>query len=187
MRRFLFVNVAKGCRHISDRPKRNIGDLLWLRDMNKDDFIFVSKELGHEYMDDASGAKPTFPVKGMVFNNSNGRRCVCLTVERANKKIWVPFVISGGSPIVHLGEDCLKALKIDKHEDFNQINVNIHGFGFIDAYHQKNDNRLKDVNILGWEFFRDTNVYESMNPATKSLLLYKDFDHFQQSLKVSTI
>lgn len=133
--------VASGFRKISDGIRRNVGDLLWLRDMQKVDFEFVSKALGHGYMENIT-TTPTFPVQGMIFSDKNGRRCVCLTVQRAKKMIWVPFVIHGGSPVVHLGEDCMKALDIKESELFAEVNVNIHGFNSITACHDGSDNSI---------------------------------------------
>jgi hypothetical protein len=142
----------------------------------------VSNFFGKEYMQNTE-ENPEFPVKGLIYNNSYGRRCVCLTVQRNQNKIWVPFVIDGGSPNIILGRDALIALKVNPNDIHSHLNVNIHGYDFLSAYHDSDDNRLRDINIIGWTFFRDTEVYESMDPKSKSLTLFKSYSHFLEFVK----
>ena len=169
-------------RQIGEEVTHKNLDLLRLQDMDREDFQFVAEKLGKNYMEATTDA-PKFPVHGMVYGNQFGRKCVLLTVKRRNKCIWVPFVLDGGSPNIILGHDALVALGINPTEVHNSLNVNIHGFDSLAAYYEPEDKRLKDVNLIGWSFFRDTNCFEFLDPETKTLRLYQSFTHFKDELK----
>lgn len=145
--------------------------------MRSDDFEIVSKDLGKDYLAKTTDI-PSFPVRGMIYSNACGRRCVCLTVQRKTTQVWVPFVIDGGSPNTMLGKEALQALDIDPNDVRGTINVNIHGFDALAAYHEGEHEHLSDVNVIGWTFFRDTGIFECMDPITQSLVLYQSYTHF---------
>lgn len=161
--------------------KKN-ADLLWLQDMHREDFQFVSEKLGKQYMEETKEV-PTFPVKGLIYGNQFGRKCVLLTVNRNNKCIWVPFVLNGNTPNIILGHDALLALGINPTDVHNSVNVNVHGFDSLTAYHEAEDKRLRDVNLIGWTFFRDTYCLEYMEAETMTLRLYKSLSQFMDEIK----
>ena len=169
-------------RTIGEDSNQKNADLLWLQDMDREDFKFVSEKLGKQYMEEAKYI-PTFPVEGLIYGNQFGRKCVLLTVKRNNKCIWVPFVLDGGSPNIILGRDALLALNINPNDVHNSVNVNIHGFDSLTAYHEAEDKSLRDVNLIGWTFFRDTNCFEFMQAETKTLRLYKSLSQFMDEIK----
>lgn len=98
--------ARRGVRYITDVHPPNTANMLCLQDMGKEEFKFVCEELGRPYMK-ASTEQPAFPVPGLIHNADYGRRCVCLIVEHGKSKIWVPFVVDGGSPHTLLGADAL--------------------------------------------------------------------------------
>jgi len=175
-------------RSIHDAIRTNLADRILLNDMKKDDFEFVSHSLGHQYMEKTTD-EPAFPVNGKIFSNSNGRRRVCLTVQRRkDTKIWIPFVINSGSPDIILSEDAFSALSANSDDEFyddkqmKMMTVNIHGFDTISVYHTS-DTRLKDVNVLGWSFFREMKVFEFVDPTDNTLKLFKNVDQFMEQIR----
>jgi hypothetical protein len=153
--------------------------MLWLQDMGKEQFKFVSEELGREYMGTTT-EEPHFPVSGLIHNEDYGRRCICMIVEHAKARIWVPFIIDSGSPNNLLGADALRALGIDPNDIHGGLSVTIHGTKSVGAVHDPASRMLRDINVLGWSYFRRTKNYESMNPETLELTLYKNFAQFKE-------
>lgn len=149
--------------------------------MNKADFTFVSEKLGKTYMQDAENDAPTFPVEGLIYGNQHGRKCVVLKVSRMKKSVWVPFVLHDGSPNIMLGRDALLALGLEPN-DVHTVNINILGFDSLTAYHEHEDKRLVDVNLIGWTFFRDTKCFEFMDADTNILRLYRSLKQFRDTL-----
>ena len=169
-------------RKIGEYSTQQNADILWLQDMQREDFQFVSEKLGKQYMEETKEI-PAFPVEGFIYGKQLGRKCVLLTVKRNNKCIWVPFAICAGSPNIILGHDALLALDINPTDVCKTVNVNIHGFDTLTAYHEAEDKRLRNVNLIGWAFFRDTDCYEFMHPETMTLRLYMSRSQFMKTIK----
>jgi hypothetical protein len=70
----------------------NTEQLLLMQEMQRDD-VKYAQQLGKEYIELATDL-PSFPVRGLVYDNEMGRRVVCLTIQRTDKRVWVPFVIN---------------------------------------------------------------------------------------------
>jgi len=179
---FTLVKKARFFANPDYRNFRGIGniitralpvDLLWLKDMKKKEFEFVCSELGKEYMGQTN-EKPTFPVKGLIHNILNGRRCVCMTVERNNKKISVPFVIDSGSPCNLIGLDALDALGIKTEDIFDSVELTLQGIPTVPFSHAHDDPRLKDINLLGWHFLLQTKVFEVVDVDKMEVILYRN-------------
>lgn len=159
-------------------------ELFCLQDMKREDFQIISKKLGKAYMEEVKNL-PTFPVEGFIFEKELGRKCVLLAVKRWNNNaaVWVPFVLHGGSPKILLGRDAMIGLGLNP-DDRSTVVVNIQGFDCLTAYHESKDKRLRDVNIIGWSFLRDTNCYEHLDVDTGESLLFKNYAQFLEYSKL---
>jgi hypothetical protein len=149
-----------------------MGDILWLGNMKKTDFESVAKEFNHGYMEKTNDI-PTFPVVGKIIGYNEGWRCVCMTVQAGQSRVWVPFVIASGSPVTLLGKDAMLALGINLTNTASKHTVSIHGLDNQVVHYQPGDPRLQDVNLIGWSFFRDTRVFEFDDAPTGQLALFE--------------
>jgi hypothetical protein len=163
-------------------PPVNLRDLLWLGDMGKDEFKFVSSKLGHEYMS-VTTEEPTFPVHGMVYGFVHGRKMVNMIVQRGNIRINIPFVLDGGSPVNVISDDALAAFKVNPKNIVNEINLNVHGFESVPFVHAHSDGRLRDVNILGWLFFLSTGAFERLQAKEFKVSLFKNEAQYLEVMK----
>ncbi len=170
-------SMPRMSRTIAEYAGNNVEDIISVPNMNEDDLKFVSKELGKPYLGVTSD-RPTFPVPGIIYTRTNGIRCVSLIVQKNDIKVWIPFVINSGSPVTVIGKPALEALQFELSEITDSTNFTIHGFESAAATHIAADARLKNLNILGWSFFRDTGVFEAMNAENMTLSLYKDKKQF---------
>jgi hypothetical protein len=155
------------------------GEILWQQDIRREDLISISEFLGQPYLSETKD-EPKFPVSGLI-HSANGRRCVNLVVERGNKKLYVPFIITSGSPVNVISEDTLKALGVSEFTP-QQLNVTLHGFKGVTCNYGANDPKLKNVNLLGHQFFAITKVHEFFNVDSMELTLHKSMTDFLKSV-----
>ncbi len=176
--RSILPSVAK--RFLEDYPSRFVGEALWLEDILREDLVFISESLGQPYLAETKD-EPKFPVSGLVYSATNGRRCVNLIVERGKKKIYVPFIIDSGSPTNLISEDALAALGLTDYIP-KQLNVTLHGFKSITLNYSADNKKLKDINLLGYQFFQVTKTYESFNAESMELTLHKSMAEFLKTV-----
>lgn len=149
--------------------------------MKEEEFRLVSSKLGHEYMSRTTDA-PTFPVHGMVYDFAKGGKMVNLIVERRNIRIYVPFILVGGSPVNVIGNDALAALEVDRKDIVKELNLTVHGFESIPFVHAHGDDRLRNINILGWMFFLSTGAFELLQATDLKVTLFKNEAQFLEMM-----
>lgn len=176
VRLFPFITTTK--RYLENNPIL-VGEALYFQDIKIVDLNFISESLGQPYLCETVD-EPKFPVPGLIYT-VNGRRCVNLIMQRGEKKIYVPFIINSGSPANVIAEDTLRALGLT---DFvpQQINVNLHGFKIITFNYCGNDSPLKNINLLGYQFFQMTKVCEFFNVENMELTLHKSVTEFLKTI-----
>lgn len=179
--RFPAVRSSVLKRYVEDFAY-NVGDSLWLQDIRRENLMYISEKLGSKKYLGETRDEPSFPVKGMIYSAMNGRRCVNLVVGLGNRKVYVPFIIDSGSPRSTLSEETLKALGFSDYIP-SEIVVNIHGFEDTCISYASNNERLKDINILGWQFFWLTKVYEDVDIEEMQVTLHRSKRDYLLSLK----
>ena len=58
----------------------------------------------------------------------------------------------------------------------NELYVNIHGYENIPVTHDFGNEKLRDINILGWRFFDETSVFEVVDKNSMTVTLYNNID-----------
>lgn len=96
-------------------------------------------------------------------------------------QICVTFVITCGSPISLLGKETMEALGVHTQDLDRPINVSIHGIGCLTAYHDQAEN-LRDGNLLGWSFFRNTKVIERFDANAMSVTLFENAAQYHEMI-----
>jgi hypothetical protein len=158
-------------RHISEGRRFVAADVLCIGDISRDDLVFASKKMGSEYLAETS-AKPVFPVEGIIYDQVYGRRIINLIVGFKNKTISVPFLMDSGCPMTTIGTETMIALGINANDVF-KMHLNVHGFESIPFSHDPDDKKIRDLNLLGWEFFRDTKAHEDVDLEGRKVTLFK--------------
>jgi predicted ABC-class ATPase len=63
----------------------NTEQLLLMQEMQRGDVKYAAQQLGKEYIELATDL-PSFPVRGLVYDNEMGRRVVCLTFKEHTRE-----------------------------------------------------------------------------------------------------
>ena len=166
-----FSNFQK--RFVEEAADPPLGESLWLQDIKRHNLLAISSQLGSKYLAETS-QPASFPVKGLIYSKKNGRRFVNLIVSFQSKRIVVPFVIDSGSPVITLSKETIEALCVDFLP--SELYVDIHGYGNIPVTHDFANEKLRDINILGWRFFDETPVVEVIDKKNMSVTLYNNVD-----------
>lgn len=168
----------------SDSKPEAFPGTLWLNDVCREDLVYISETIGqHTYLGETD-VIPTFPVHGVIYDNRTGRRFVNLTVSWSKKKIIVPFIIDSGSPFNVLGRETMSVLGLqsNKVEIPATYHVNLHGFERMPITYQPLNAKIQDVNIIGWEFMKETGVCEHLDIKARTVSLFRSytdmFNHF---------
>lgn len=103
-----------------------------------------------EYNSPYSGGVGTFPINGVILEETKKRLVIPIVVKYKKKAIRTTCVLDTGSPWTHFSQETFDAIGISHVEGYAQIAV--HGLP-IPVY--MSVNHFADINLCGQSFFGD--------------------------------
>jgi hypothetical protein len=120
-----------------------------------------SERLGAKEFEPVDPSSIPFPIKGIIVGSSTHRLFINLAVTyRAldttePKTIWVPFLVSSGSPWNFMSSRTMSALGVIPARE---TTFRVHGFDDVFMNLSPPGSHFTDINVLGGDFFHHTYV-----------------------------
>ena len=120
-----------------------------LNDIDEEDLLRISEELGHGRLAPLSRATSSYPLRGILFGK-NLRAFIPLPVSKRDKLVNVVFLYDTGSPFTYLRVDTMEALGFVDLVP-SSTNVSING---VELTVNLSCGHFTNVDLIGQDFFR---------------------------------